>query len=318
MLTGTLELLTTTKIFVVFFALLLTSCLPKQQRYVFSHPTMGTETKIIFYTFLPQKKVNLIRKQLKNTLDKLNKTFSHYLPKSEVIKLCEHGYKNTIKVNSHLLKILTISQKIYRQTNHYFDPTLPNPPTTFLRKKFGNLKKGFHHININQKESSVYFTAPVFLDFGAIAKGYTCDVVMNILMSYKILIASIDIGGEIALSNPPPQKKGWKVSLTDNNLKKIDSLLLANCSLSTSGDFFHRKKHQKSHILSLNQKYSQLSDSVTVITSSTAQADALATAFKAMGLDKTKFFFQTHNPKNIKVIFVHNNQVIYFPENLKK
>jgi FAD:protein FMN transferase len=104
--------------------------------------------------------------------------------------------------------------------------------------------------------------------------------------------ALADASGDVALGDPPPGEKGWKVGLSP---LKADGpperfLMLANCAISTSGDAFRgveiggvRYSHIVDPKTGVGLKHRS---SVTVIAPDCATADALATAVSVLGPDR--------------------------------
>ena len=308
---GTPALLTTNRALLL-IVLINFSCVKtnKLHRHSFIKPIMGTKAKVVFYSYHSNKKARLIADKLFARAKQLNNTFSHYLLKSEAIKINKNAFKKPITTTSDMMKVLRYSQQIWQKTEGYFDITLPFLPTHLKQQFPSKLHKGFEYVKLNFENNNIFFKKKVFLNFSAIAKGYTSDELLKILKKHKINIASVDIGGEIALAEPPPKKEGWKVWLTDSYLKKIKPIYLKNTSLSTSGDYYISKQQSTSHVLSPLNNYSNEKHTVTVIAPTATQADALATAFKAMGLQKTKFFL-TKN-KNLSVIFIDEKNTPHY------
>ena len=143
------------------------------------------------------------------------------------------------------------------------------------------------------------------LDFDAIAQGYSVDVICKYLQDKGIENYLVDIGGEVFASEFKQDLKNWKVGIetpTDSakygdNLSAIVSL--SNRGMATSGNYrkFYVKDGIKySHTINPKTGYPIASRllSATVITDKTAIADAYATAFMVMGLEKTKAFLDQH------------------------
>ena len=131
------------------------------------------------------------------------------------------------------------------------------------------------------------------LDLGGIAVGYAADEAIRILKQHGITRAMIDGSGDIVVSDPPPGTTGWRIGIA--SLKEPDSAptqfaMLANCSISTSGDayqFVEVGGRRYSHIvdpktgLGLTERCS-----VTIIAPDGITADALATAISVLGPER--------------------------------
>lgn len=78
----------------------------------------------------------------------------------------------------------------------------------------------------------------MMLDLGGIAKGYAADESLNVLRKMGISIALVAMGGDVALGDPPPNSKGWKVGIApvlEEGNAASRYMVLANCAVSTSG-----------------------------------------------------------------------------------
>ena len=92
------------------------------------------------------------------------------------------------------------------------------------------------------------------LDLGGIAKGYAADAALAVLKKHGIDRALVAAGGDIAVSGPPPEAKGWTVAIQplEKDAKPARSLLLHDAAVSTSGDleqFVEIAGKRYSHIL---------------------------------------------------------------------
>lgn len=159
------------------------------------------------------------------------------------------------------------------------------------------------------------------LDFNAIAQGYSVDIVASFLHSKGIYNYLIDIGGEVIGKGGKPDGTKWIVGVErpaegQFDEREIDTRIsLDNQSVVTSGNY--RKFYEKDGV-----KYSHTIDpltgypvnhsllSVSVIADSAWKADAFATAFMAMGMEKSLEFIEKNN--EIKAVyFIYNENGEY-------
>ncbi|MCQ2074272.1 MAG: FAD:protein FMN transferase [Bacteroidaceae bacterium] len=137
----------------------------------------------------------------------------------------------------------------------------------------------------------------IMLDCSAIAKGYGCDVVADVLRGKGIGDFLVEIGGEMVISGLNPKGGIWNIGVSqpDDDLtassKQLNTILhLTDCAMATSGNY--RNFYEKDGI-----KYAHTIDphtcrpvshsllSATVVAQDCATADALATSFMVMGAD---------------------------------
>jgi thiamine biosynthesis lipoprotein len=136
------------------------------------------------------------------------------------------------------------------------------------------------------------------LNASSIAKGYAVDVVADLFYLYGITDYMIEIGGEVRTKGKNPSGKVWRIEI----LKPIDDatgfqqerqevILLENYSLATSGNYrnFYIKDGKKyAHTINPLTGYpsEETMLSASVLHPDCMTADAWATAFMAMGLEK--------------------------------
>ena len=156
------------------------------------------------------------------------------------------------------------------------------------------------------------------LDFNAIAQGYSTDKVSQFLESKGIENYLVDIGGEVYAKGCKPDGKAWTVGIerpAENRYSNPEvemSIELRDKAVVTSGNY--RKYYEKDGV-----RYSHTIDpstgrpvehsllSVSVIDESAWRADALATAFMVMGLEKAKKFIKEHPEDSMeRVIFIYS------------
>ncbi len=182
--------------------------------------------------------------------EKINATASDYIADSELLSLSKNPPGTAIRVSPILFSLLAEAHSYAEKTDGLFDPTigpltklwresrrrksLPDPET--LAK--ARTATGYKNLLLDPEESTVTFAVPnMRLDLGGIAKGQTADRMLGILKNYGIPSSSITAGGDVRVGDPPPGEKGWKIGVRDfDKLHDSQSLVLANCAISTSGD----------------------------------------------------------------------------------
>lgn len=146
----------------------------------------------------------------------------------------------------------------------------------------------------------------IMLDCSAIAKGYGSDVVARYLRSKGITNFMIEIGGEIVTSGKSEKRLPWKIGVTKpsddslNTNQELETVLnVTDKAMATSGNyrnFYYKGGKKYAHTIDPKTGYpvqhSLLSS--TVLASNCATADAYATAFMVLGIDKAKVVLQKH------------------------
>ncbi|OIP98622.1 MAG: hypothetical protein AUK35_10320 [Zetaproteobacteria bacterium CG2_30_46_52] len=131
----------------------------------------------------------------------------------------------------------------------------------------------------------------VWLDFGAIAKGYAIDMGIQTLQKHGVTSAIINAGGDMRIMGSHG-KNPWKIAI--RHPRKVTSLgwleVRGDNSIVTSGDyerFFIEDGQRYHHILDPKTGYpSSASMSVTVLAPTATLADAVSTAMFVWGPKK--------------------------------
>lgn len=158
---------------------------------------------------------------------------------------------------------------------------------------------GYEKIHIDANGNIVKSDPRVQLNTSAISKGYSCDLVARLFDSYGIENYMIEIGGEVVAKGVNDKGDCWRIGVD----KPIDDssgmqhqlqtiLSLCNKSLATSGNYrnYYVKEGKKyAHTIDPQTGYPSEQDilGATVLADDCMTADAFATAFMAMGLEKS-------------------------------
>ncbi|MEI6274613.1 MAG: FAD:protein FMN transferase [Prolixibacteraceae bacterium] len=175
---------------------------------------------------------------------------------------------------------------------------------------------GYHKVSL--KNGKLIKADPrIRIDFDALAQGYTSDWLGNYFESKGIQSFLIDVGGEVLGKGSKPDGKIWSVAIempsknaTDE--RKIQAILsLKDKAISTSGSY--RKYYEEngvrySHTIDPSNGYPVKHNllSVSVLANDCMTADAYATAFMVMGVEKSKVFLTKHT--EIEAYFISDDQ----------
>jgi len=136
------------------------------------------------------------------------------------------------------------------------------------------------------------------LDAASIAKGYSCDVIAELLESYGITDYVVEIGGEIHAKGKNASGYCWRVEITrpvddagGQINKRMEVIGLCDKSIATSGNYrnYYVKDGKKyAHTINPLTGYPAESSilSASVICSDCMTADAFATVFMTKSLDE--------------------------------
>lgn len=138
----------------------------------------------------------------------------------------------------------------------------------------------------------------ITLDASAIAKGYACDVVANLLRENGCKNLLVDIGGEVVLQGVNQAGQAWRVGITRPTIdatgaeKELQEVIESkHLCMATSGNYLQyyfingeRRSHTIDPRTGRPVQHSLLSATITA--SSCMRADALATACMVLGTEE--------------------------------
>lgn len=172
----------------------------------------------------------------------------------------------------------------------------------------------------------------IMLSCSAVAKGYSVDVVAQLLERKGIKNYMVDIGGEVVVKGKNPKEGLWRIGINkpiDDSLsvrQDLQTVLeLTDLGMATSGNyrnFYYKDGKKYAHTIDPRTGYPVQHSilSSTVIAEDCMTADALATAFMVMGLEEAEAFCKA-NPK-IDAYFIYSGEngefETYYTEGMEK
>ena len=270
-------------------------------RFEESQPHMGTVARIVIYAPSAEAAAAATRSAFER-IRELDNILSDYQAESELTRLSHQSGGPPVEIGSDLFRVLDAAQNLAVRSDGAFDVTAG--PVIQLWRRARRQRAlpdtdrvaaaleltGFRRLALDTKQQTAQLAkSGMRLDVGGIAKGYTADEALKTLKRAGIERALVALGGDIAVSNPPPTKKGWTVEIASLNLPGAPNpsrLLLRNAAVSTSGDaeqFVEIGGIRYSHIIDPRTGRALTGRrSVTVVAPHGIDSDALATAVSVM------------------------------------
>lgn len=255
-----------------------------------------------------------LQKDIEAELAKVDASLSPFNERSIITAVNEN--RDTV-VNKMFSDVFALSMKISDSTNGAFDITVAPLVNAWgfgfkggampSRHQVDSLKAlvGYHKVSLTNGRVSK--TDPrIMLDCSSIAKGYGCDVVAKFLSAKGIDNYMVEIGGEIVTRGISEKRLPWKIGVTkptDDSLnvnQEIQTIInVTDKAMATSGNyrnFYYKNGRKYAHTIDPSTGYPVQHNilSSTVIADDCATADAYATAFMVMGLDKAKTILSRH------------------------
>jgi thiamine biosynthesis lipoprotein len=255
-----------------------------------------------------------INGEILQELNKVDASLSTF-NKTSIISQINSGKSPT--VDDMFADVFTLAADISKETDGAFDitvaplvnmwgfgfkhNTMPNSHSVDSIKHFiGYDKVALQGRKVVKKDSRVT------LDCSAIAKGYGSDVIARLLKSKGIDNFMIEIGGEIVTKGLSEKRLPWKIGVTKpsddslNTNQEIQTVLnVTDKAMATSGNyrnFYYKGGKKYAHTIDPHSGYPVQHSllSATVLANNCATADAYATAFMVMGIEKAKTILDKH------------------------
>jgi thiamine biosynthesis lipoprotein len=252
-------------------------------------------------------------RSLKNEItDELNRFDLSLNPFKKNSVISKVNNNEPVELDSFFINVFKKSIEVSESSNGYFDIT-SSPLINAWGFGFQNMDSvtpelidslkqfvGFEKITINNSGEVVKTDSRVQINTSAISKGYSCDVVADLLERYGIENYMIEIGGEVSAKGVNDKGVCWRIGIDKPNDEALfiehdlqTILSLCDKSLATSGNYrnYYMKDGKKyAHTINPKTGYPSETDilGATVIANDCMTADAYATAFVAIGLEKSK------------------------------
>ena len=283
-----------------FLSLLLISCNVDSSNYKrIQGDAFGTTYQVIVQS---ESNSSKIKQSIDSIFEVVNNSMSTYRSNSIISKVNQS--QNPVKVDSHFIEVFKKSKDIWKLSNGYFDPTAgsivnlygmgPNNKIQSINEyKIDSVMQyvGLDKVYLNQQNFIVKTDKNVYIDFNAIAKGYSVDLIKDLLISMNSNNFLIEVGGELITMGVNEKNKKWKVAIqnpVDLN-SYYSEITLDGMSLATSGNYRKFRLDSETgvryaHIVNpINgQSMSNNILSASVIANSCIEADAWATSLMLM------------------------------------
>ena len=307
-------------------AYLCLSCESKPNLVVYNGQALGTSYQIQFYS---PERFQLVE-QFDSTIAAMNKSMSTYQADSDISRV--NAGDTSVVVDAMFREVLALSRKVYKASKGYYDPTVgilanaygfgPDKPLNTLDSAtVDSLKNyvGLDKVSLSASGTVKKESKEIYLDFNSIAKGYCIDQIGKMLESNGVKNYLIELGGELLAKGENLDKnQAWRVGIENinapvENRTYTEAVSLFNKGMAGSGNY--RKYRIDSltgarfvHTINPLTGKAEKSDvlSATVIANTCAEADAYATAFMAMGFERSKELLDQQ--KNLAAYLIYTSK----------
>ncbi len=280
--------------------------------------TMGTSYNIKASKLPDSLTPDEINRQVKALLEKVNGQMSTYQKDSELSLFNQNTSTDWQPVSSEFYEVIKEALKISQLSNGLFDVTVgplvnlwgfgpeemtfKAPDETSVKNRLNLI--GYNHLKL--KEDGLFVKkdiAGLYVDLSGIAKGYGVDQVASLLERLGIVDYMVEIGGEIRVKGKNNKGEPWQIAVEkpteeSRSIEKI--LAITDTGMATSGDYrnyFEVDGVRFSHTIDprTGKPIKHKLASITILSDTSMEADALATAIMVKGPDEGyQFAEQNH------------------------
>lgn len=270
-------------------------------------------------------------------IEYLDKLLTFNDTQGDLYKLNQNAGKTGVELDPETIKIIEKAQQVSEMSHGAFDITIGPlvkawgigtdtariPSNEELKSlqaliNYKDVEINNHYVSLKRKGQMV--------DLGGIAKGYTGDAVIEIYKKYGIESAFINLGGNVVTLGNKPDGSPWKVGIRNprptgtGSGQDLGIIKVTDKAVVTAGDdqrYFIENGQRYHHILDSSTGYPAKSDlmSVTLITDSSLDADALDTAVYILGLEKGRELIRQFG--GVEAVFVTTDKKIIVTDGIK-
>ena len=234
-----------------------------------------------------------------------------------------------VTVDSLFADVFRLSMQVSRETDGAFDITIaplvnawgfgPQGKKELTEQEVDSLLQivGYEKVKLTDGKV-VKADRRMQLDCNAVAKGYGVDRVAALLDSHGIKDYMVEIGGEIVAKGQNPDGRPWRIGISkpeeNPNAPGCNQIILRvnNTALATSGNYRnYYYKNGRKYTHTVNPKtglpFQHTLLSASVMAPDCATADAYATAFMVMGMEKARAVLEKHPELQAYFIYSADN-----------
>ncbi|NDV47830.1 FAD:protein FMN transferase [Paludibacter sp. 221] len=324
------------KIFNFLFTLFILStfsfCSPSSAEYIKNRGRIHGTYYLVTYQ---QPQGEDLQNKIESRMREFEQSLSTFEPNSVISRINKNDA--SVLTDHYFETMYKMAQQVSEKTDGAFDITVA-PLVNAWGFGFGNRSRkdtpdveamlqytGYEKIRL-ENHRLIKDDSRIMLDASAIAKGYSSDIVAQLLEENGCKNYMVEIGGEVRCKGVNPKGEKWKIGINKpvddatNTQSEIEAVVaISNVGLATSGNyrqFYYRGDKKYSHTIDPRTGYPVNHSllSATVIAPTCMQADAYATAFMVLGKDKALEVCGSVPDMECFLIYADdkgNNQIVY-------
>ena len=280
-----------------------------------------------------------LQKEIVDKLKEVDDALSMFNKESIISKV---NNNEPVVLNDMFVEVFQLAKEISKDTDGAFDITVAPLVNAWGfgfkneqmpdKQAVDSLMTIVGHQKVNYDGKKIVKKDPrITLDCSAIAKGYGVDMVARLLDKKDIKNYLVEIGGEVVTKGISEKRLPWKIGVTkptDDALSESGELQtilnVTDKAMATSGNyrnFYYKGKRKYAHTIDPKTGYPVQHSilSATVLTDRCVRADAYATAFMVMGMEKAKKVLEMNPDLMVYFIYDKNGQLdVWYSPSLKE
>jgi len=293
----------------VFFSLLMMSCEERKKTFHHEIGEMFTTYFNIRYEYHRS-----LREEILAEFEKINNSVNPFRPNSIISKV---NRNEPVELDSFFVNVFNKAMEVAYLSNGAFDITVSPLINAWgfgfqqydhvTPELIDSLRQfvGFDKIRIDAQGNIEKDDPRVQLNMSAIAKGYAADVIANLLRSHQIENFMVEIGGDLVAQGVGAHGNCWRIELikpifdaTGIVTVRDRVISVCNAAIVTSGNYRNFRiidGRKVGHTLDPRTGFPTEQDilSATVAAQNAITADAYATAFMVLGIEKSRELART-------------------------
>lgn len=281
---------------------------------------------------------NLILDKVIQRLEEYEKRFSAHDPDSELMQVNKNAGIMPVKVNSSLYKLIKIGKEHSSPTDSSLNITIGPlvqawrigsddarvPSQEMIQSLLGKTKPS--DIILDDQAQTVFLKhTGMFIDLGALAKGFIADLIINDFKTMNVSAGLINLGGNVMTYGMAPKHEDgyWRIGIQHPFLSRgnyIAVLKAFNQSVVTSGIYerkFTVNNKTYHHILDRHTGYPIETDIAGLTIISTESVDGEIWTGRLFGRSLQQIMETLNQLEDISGIVVTKDGELYYSNELK-
>ena len=245
---------------------------------------------------------------------------------SEIYR-ANHSGGQTVSISEETAEVISFALEMAEKTEGALDPTIYPVLTAWgfttdgkqvpAPEQIAELLQNVSYSRIRLEGTSLTVPEGMELDLGAVGKGYTADLVTEVLKEHDIESAIISLGGNIQAIGSRPDGSDWRIGIRtpweDGNLGVLE---ISDAAVVTSGGYENYFEDEDGniywHILDPSTGYPATSglQAVTIIGKEGRLCDALSTALFVMGAEQAEAYWRENGGFDMLLVTDENEIIL--------